>query len=158
MFGGEMMSLGLTLQRLRKSKNLSQEAFADIMKVSRQSVSKWELDQTYPEINKLIEIADYYEVTLDELIRDKHDEMANNIRSKEVEEIKSNDIPKERDKTLLQQVRSLPMKVKLTLFIAVTILFLFVSYMVGDYFAFIAYLSSALTASIIRRLKGENVR
>ena len=65
-----MMSLGQKIQKLRKEKNLSQEAFADIMKVSRQSVSKWELDQTHPEMNKLIEIADYFQITLDELLRD----------------------------------------------------------------------------------------
>lgn len=65
------MTLGEKIQRLRKSKQLSQEAFADIFMVSRQSVSKWELDQAVPEIDKLIELTKYFQITLDELIRDK---------------------------------------------------------------------------------------
>jgi transcriptional regulator with XRE-family HTH domain len=68
------MSLGTRIQKLRKSRQLSQEAFADIMKVSRQSVSKWELDQAYPEIKKMIEMADYFHITLDELLRENSDE------------------------------------------------------------------------------------
>ena len=68
------MSLGARIQKLRKSRQLSQEAFADIMKVSRQSVSKWELDQACPEIKKMIEMADFFHITLDELLRENSDE------------------------------------------------------------------------------------
>lgn len=64
------MTLGEKIQKLRKSKQLSQEAFADIFMVSRQSVSKWELDQAVPEISKLIELAEYFQITVDELVRD----------------------------------------------------------------------------------------
>ncbi len=151
------MSLGQTIQRLRKEKNLSQEAFADIMKVSRQSVSKWELDQSHPEINKLIEIADYFQITLDELLRDKLTE----TKKENLIEENDNSVPqasKHEEKSLIQLLRSLPMRTKLIMFIAVTLLFFFVSYQVGDYYAFIAYLCSALSASIIRRLKLGNSR
>lgn len=149
------MSLGLKIQKLRKSKNLSQEAFADVMMVSRQSVSKWELDQTHPEINKLIEIADYFQITLDELLRDNQGDAADDIGLKVEEDIRDREAPKEPDKTLVQLIRSLPMRVRLKLFIVITVLFFFVSYQVGDYYAFIAYLCSALTVTIIRRLKGD---
>lgn len=48
------LSFSEKLQRLRKEKGLSQEQLAELLDVSRQSVSKWESGQTYPEINKLI--------------------------------------------------------------------------------------------------------
>ncbi len=65
------MTLGNKLQELRKKRSLSQEAFAEIMSVTRQSVSKWELDQSCPAIEKLVEIADFFDISLDELLRDK---------------------------------------------------------------------------------------
>ncbi len=151
------MSLGLKIQKLRKSKNLSQEAFADVMKVSRQSVSKWELDQTYPEINKLIEIADFFQITLDELIRDNQSDTAKDLSLKEENYNGLNDAPKDQEKSLLQRIRSMPRRMKVAMLIVVAVFILYVSYRIGDYSAFIAYLSSALAVSIIRRLKGEYV-
>lgn len=64
------MTLGNKIQELRKNKYLSQEAFAEIMGVTRQSVSKWELDQSYPAIEKLVEIADFFGISLDDLLRE----------------------------------------------------------------------------------------
>ncbi len=64
------MTLGNKIQELRKKKSLSQEAFAEIMGVTRQSVSKWELDQSYPAIDKLVEIADFFGISLDDLLRE----------------------------------------------------------------------------------------
>ncbi len=151
------MSLGLKIQRLRKSKNLSQEAFADIMKVSRQSVSKWELDQTYPEISKLIEIADFFQITLDELLRDNQSDTSNDISLKEENYIRINEAPKDEEKTLLQRIRSLPKRMKIMMLFVVGLLIFYLCYLAGDYSAIIAYMSSALTVSIIRRLKGEYV-
>lgn len=66
------MTFGEKLYELRKEKSISQEQFAEVMKVSRQAVSKWELSQTYPEMDKLIEISNYFEVTLDFLIKDEN--------------------------------------------------------------------------------------
>ncbi len=40
--------------------------------MSRQAVSKWESGQTYPEIDKLIKLSDLFEITLDDLVRDKN--------------------------------------------------------------------------------------
>ena len=48
------MTVGEKIVKLRKEQNLTQEQFADMLKVSRQSVSKWELDSTYPDTEKLI--------------------------------------------------------------------------------------------------------
>lgn len=61
------MSLGENLQRLRKDKGLSQEEVAQRLYVSRQSVSKWELDQAEPGFESLKALAALYGVTLDAL-------------------------------------------------------------------------------------------
>lgn len=50
------MSLGTNLQYLRRlSKNMTQEALAEKLNVSRQTISKWEMDSAQPEIDKAIE-------------------------------------------------------------------------------------------------------
>lgn len=63
------MTLGQRLYQLRKDKNLSQEELADRLGVSRQSVSKWETDASYPEPEKLVAIAAFYHVSVDFLLR-----------------------------------------------------------------------------------------
>ena len=57
------------LYKLRIQKNLSQEKLAEILLVSRQSVAKWETGKAYPEIEKLIQISDYFNVSIDSLVR-----------------------------------------------------------------------------------------
>ncbi|GCD12518.1 transcriptional regulator [Clostridium tagluense] len=66
------MSFSEKLQRLRKERALSQEQLAELLNVSRQSVSKWESGQTYPEINKLIILSDLFKITIDDLVKDKN--------------------------------------------------------------------------------------
>ena len=56
------------LQKLRKSKNLSQEDLASKLGISRQAVSKWESGNAYPETEKLIQLAELFDCTVDELI------------------------------------------------------------------------------------------
>ena len=57
------------LQILRKANgNLSQEALADTLNVSRQTVSKWESGAAYPEVDKLVTLAEFFHVTLDQLL------------------------------------------------------------------------------------------
>lgn len=58
------MNLGTNLQFLRKRENMTQEQLAEALKVSRQSVSKWESDSTYPETDKLLQLTEMYIVTL----------------------------------------------------------------------------------------------
>ena len=59
---------------LRKQHNLSQEKVAEKLKVARQTVSKWELGQTTPEMDKLIMISELYNITLDELVKEENQE------------------------------------------------------------------------------------
>lgn len=65
------MSFGTRLQALRHSSGMTQEEFAQQLKVSRQAVSKWESSRGYPEIEKIIYICNCYGVTMDELFFDE---------------------------------------------------------------------------------------
>lgn len=63
-----MMNLGENLFQARKKKGLSQEAVAEKLGVSRQTISKWETDETLPDIRQAKKLAVLYGLTLDELI------------------------------------------------------------------------------------------
>ena len=65
------MKFSEKLQKLRKENNLSQEQLADMLEVSRQSVSKWESGQTYPEMDKLITMCKIFKCSLDDLTNDE---------------------------------------------------------------------------------------
>ena len=62
------MSLGSNISRLRAEKRLSQGDLADILNVSRQSVSKWETDGSVPDLDKLVKLSRVFDVTLDQLV------------------------------------------------------------------------------------------
>ena len=68
------MTLGEKLSKLRKENNYTQEQLADILGVSRQAVSKWESDISYPETEKLLRIGELYECSMDYLLRDGESE------------------------------------------------------------------------------------
>ena len=65
------MSFGERLQAVRRSAGLTQEQFAEELKVSRQAVSKWESCRGYPEIEKILYICNRYGVTLNELFSEE---------------------------------------------------------------------------------------
>ena len=65
------MSLGEKLLKLRKKKGLSQEEVADILHVTRQTVSKWETDQSMPDFDKVVPICNLYEISTEELFHDE---------------------------------------------------------------------------------------
>lgn len=64
------MNFNERLIDLRKSKGLSQEEFGRQLGVSRQTVSKWELAQSYPDFQRLVLISDYFGLSLDVLVKD----------------------------------------------------------------------------------------
>lgn len=63
------MSFGENLRFLRTEAGLTQEQFAEEMEVTRQSVSKWESDSGFPEMDKLIQISERFDCNLDDLLR-----------------------------------------------------------------------------------------
>lgn len=64
------MTIGEKISRLRKENNYTQEQLAELMGVSRQSVSKWESDIAYPETEKLIQLSELFSCTTDYLLKD----------------------------------------------------------------------------------------
>ena len=65
------MTIGQKIIQLRNSRGISQEKLAELMNVSRQSISKWEMEQSVPQIDKILQIADIFSVSCDDLLKDK---------------------------------------------------------------------------------------
>ena len=63
------MTIADRIQTLRKSKGLSQEELADAAGVSRQAVSKWESEQSTPDLDKVIILSEIFDVTTDYLLK-----------------------------------------------------------------------------------------
>lgn len=64
------MTFNEKLIKLRKASGLSQEELGNKLNVARQTVSKWELGETTPEMDKLEELSNLFEVSIDELVKD----------------------------------------------------------------------------------------
>lgn len=95
------MTLGEKITDLRKKRGLSQEELAITLGVSRQAVSKWELGDTMPDTDKIIALADYFNVTTDWLLRDIEPSAP---------ESKANSIP-----SVAEMLRGAPMLFNLTI-------------------------------------------
>ena len=65
------MTLGAKIAIQRKELNYTQEQLADILGVSRQSISKWESDIVYPETEKLIELGKLFDCSMDYLLKEE---------------------------------------------------------------------------------------
>ena len=63
------MTLGQRIQELRKQNNLSQEALGEKLGVSRQAISRWEMDGAVPEVDKLIAMGKLFGVSLNDLLQ-----------------------------------------------------------------------------------------
>ena len=62
------MDLGTTITRLRTQRGLSQGDLAEALEVSRQSVSKWETNASVPDLEKLVKLSRFFDISLDELV------------------------------------------------------------------------------------------
>lgn len=76
------MDFNEKLQILRKKKGLSQETLAEIIGVSRQAVAKWEVGQSYPDLDKLISLSNFFRVSVDKLIKTNNDNCSKDEESK----------------------------------------------------------------------------
>ena len=83
------MTLHEKIYELRKKNGLSQEALAEILGVSRQSVSKWETGEATPEVNKLLSLSKLFGVTTDYMLNDETEE--ENVSETAKNEILSSD-------------------------------------------------------------------
>ena len=85
------MTLGEKIARQRRELNYTQEQLADILGVSRQSISKWESDIAYPETDKLIELGKLFDCSMDYLLKEEiteKDGVQTSGFTKKVEEIR----------------------------------------------------------------------
>ena len=78
------MKFGEKLMQLRKKQGLSQEELAEKLGVSRQSVSKWESNNTYPETEKIIQICNIFDCSMDDLINDNITDINQTSRSNKI--------------------------------------------------------------------------
>lgn len=72
------MTIGEQIQTLRIQRGLTQEQLAEMLEVSRQSISKWELGQTVPDVDKIIRISELFDISTDTiLLRNTQKELDN---------------------------------------------------------------------------------
>lgn len=76
------MTFGDKLSKLRKENNYTQEQLAEILGVSRQAISKWESNISYPETEKLLKLGELYECSMDYLLKDENSEPASVPKSR----------------------------------------------------------------------------
>jgi transcriptional regulator with XRE-family HTH domain len=68
--GGAMMIFGQRLQKKRQSLHLTQVEVAQQLHVSQQTISSWEQSKSYPDIDSLIKLSDFYQISLDVLLKE----------------------------------------------------------------------------------------
>lgn len=99
------MNIGEKLFELRKSKQLSQEAVAEKLNVTRQTISKWETNQSTPDFDKIIPLCELYGISSDELLRGEINETERNTGDDnitfKVENVDVNNITRNRTKRAL---------------------------------------------------------
>lgn len=66
------MNIGEQISKLRKSEGMSQDDFAEMLHVSRQTVSNWENGKSYPDLEMIISISDHFGISVDELLKSDH--------------------------------------------------------------------------------------
>ena len=82
------MELGKQIKKYRQEAQLSQEELAERIYVSRQTISNWENDKSYPDVNSLVLLSETFQVSLDKLIKGDIDIMKDVIQREEVEKMK----------------------------------------------------------------------
>lgn len=84
------MELGKQIKRYRMEANLSQEELSDKVFVSRQTISNWENDKNYPDINSLVLMSEVFHVSLDHLVKGDLERMKKEIDKQEYAEFQKN--------------------------------------------------------------------
>ena len=76
----DTLKVGAFLRELRKEKNLTQEQLAEVFQVTNRTVSRWETGSNMPDISLLLEIADYYQLEVSEILNGERKPAAEEIR------------------------------------------------------------------------------
>ena len=82
------MELGKTIKRLRTEQGWSQETLAEKAYVSRQTVSNWETEKSYPDVHSLLLLSDLFGVTLDNLIKGDAEIMKQTVQNEDTKRLK----------------------------------------------------------------------
>ena len=82
------MELGNKIKYYRGEKELSQEELAERVYVSRQTISNWENNKSYPDINSIVLLSEVFEISIDNLIKGDVEQMKKEINSEEVKKLK----------------------------------------------------------------------
>ena len=78
------MELGKQIKKYRIEKEYSQEELANKIYVTRQSISNWENDKTYPDVNSLVLLSEIFQISIDELIKGDLNKMKETIKKEEI--------------------------------------------------------------------------
>ena len=78
------MELGKQIKKYRQELQLSQEELADHVYVSRQTISNWENDKSYPDVTSLVLLSEIFQISLDKLIKGDIDTMKEVIKQEEI--------------------------------------------------------------------------
>ena len=81
------MELGKQIKKHRQEVQLSQEALAERVYVSRQTISNWENDKSYPDVNSLVLLSETFQISLDNLIKGDIEVMKDVIQKEEIEKM-----------------------------------------------------------------------
>ena len=81
------MELGKQIKKHRQEVQLSQEKLADRVYVSRQTISNWENDKSYPDVNSLVLLSEIFHISLDNLIKGDIEVMKDVIQKEEIEKM-----------------------------------------------------------------------
>jgi len=84
MQGGDEMELGKQIKMHRQEAHLSQEELANRVYVSRQTISNWENDKSYPDVNSLVLLSEIFQISLDNLIKGDIEVMKSVIQKEEI--------------------------------------------------------------------------
>ncbi len=98
--------IGCFLKELRKTKNLTQEQLAEKLNVSGRTISRWETGNNMPDISLLVELAEFYDVSIPEII---DGERKSDSMEKEVKEVaeKMSDYAEAEKETIIKNIRNL---------------------------------------------------
>lgn len=87
MQGGDEMELGKQIKKHRQEAHLSQDELANRIYVSRQTISNWENDKSYPDVNSLVLLSEIFQISLDKLIKGDIEVMKDVIQKEEIEKM-----------------------------------------------------------------------
>lgn len=122
--GEKTMDFSEKILHLRKARNLTQEQLAEELKVSRQSISKWESGQAMPEMEKLVALSEIFDVTTDYLLKPSQlDELS----------IKTDMLEREQQRMLQREKRRRRI-LRFALSAGAVYLFFFAVYLIGHFY------------------------